>query len=353
MTGRRLSPCALLLGLALGLVISSGCTTKAKNQAALSIALTPGNPKVIYVGTSRTVYRSTDGGRTWTKMSEGLGSHAMYTLAIDPQMTSAIYAGTFGNAVYGSHDGGRHWTIKDGETCGTAIKPGLREYTGSLLIFALAIDASGEVSTIYAGTASGLFISPDNGACWTAHNEGLENLYMTALAVDRSAPGTVYAGTTFGLYKSTNRGQRWTVSDRGMSSGSPPVRPSVSAIAIDPMRPTTVYVGTKLGVYRSTDGAATWTAMSQGLTTHYVQSLVVDPTKPEVLYAGTNGGIYKTTDAAQHWTPVAPGTMRFAIRELVVDPQAPTTVFAATESGLFLSRDAGATWNEIELERPG
>lgn len=333
-----------------GLMLAAGCTRAKPAQAVISIALTPGNPKVIYVGTSRTVYRSTDGGSTWRRMNEGLGRHSMYTLAIDPQMTTAVYAGTFGNAVYGSHDGGRHWTIKDGETCGTALKPGLREYTGSLLIFALAIEASSEVSTIYAGTASGLFRSTDGGACWTAHNEGLENLYITALAVDHSAPGTVYAGTTFGLYKSTNRGQRWSVSDRGMSSGTPPVRPSVSAIAIHPIQPMTVYVGTKLGVYKSTDGAVTWTPMSQGLTTHYVQSLVLDPTKPQVLYAGTNGGIYKTTDGAQHWTSLAPATMRYAVRELAVDSQTPTTVFAATESGLFLSRDAGATWQAVSLE---
>lgn len=335
----------LLAGLLLGL----GCTKAAKEQAVLSIALTPGNPKVLYVGTSRTVYKSADGGATWTRMSEGLGRHSMDTLAIDPQMTTAIYAGTFGNAVYMSHDGGRHWTIKDGETCGTKMKPGLRELTGSLLIFALAIDGGGETSTIYAGTASGLFRSTDRGGCWTAFNEGLQNLYVTALAVDPSAPGTVYAGTTFGLFKSTDRAERWVASDQGMTTGTPPVRPSVSTIAIDPMRPTTLYVGTYLGVFKSADGGKSWTKMNQGLTTLYVQSLVLDPTQPDVLYAGTNGGIYKSTDGAQQWAAIAPAR-RWAIRQLAVNPEAPATVFAATETGLFVSRDAGATWQPAPLE---
>lgn len=344
------------IGLALilaGLAIGTGCTKAAKEQhAVLSIVFTPGNPKVIYVGTSRTVYRSTDGGTAWTRMSEGLGRHAMYTLAIDPQMTTAIYAGTFGNAVYLSHDGGRHWALKDGETCGTAMHPGLREFTGTLLIFALAIDGGSETSTVYAGTASGLYRSTDSGACWTAFNDGLQNLYVTALTVDPSAPGVVYAGTTFGLFKSTNRAQRWVASDQGMTIGTPPVRPSVSAIAINPARPTTLYVGTYLGVFTSVDGGKSWTKTIQGLTTLYVQSLVLDPTKPDILYAGTNGGIYKSTDGAQQWAPIAP-TRNWAIRQLAVNPEAPATVFAATETGLFVSRDAGAVWQPVPLEPLG
>ncbi len=341
-----IGPALLLLA---GLATGAGCTKAAKEQAVLSIVFTPGNPKVIYVGTSRTVYRSTDGGVAWTRMSEGLGQHAMYTLAIDPQMTTAVYAGTFGNAVYLSHDGGRHWTLKDGETCGTAVHPGLREFTGSLLIFALAVDGGGETSTIYAGTASGLYRSTDSAACWTAFNEGLQNLYVTALTVDPSAPGTVYAGTTFGLFKSTNRAERWVASDQGMTTGTPPVRPSVSAITINPARPTTLYVGTKLGVFKSADGGKSWSKTNRGLTTLYVQSLVLDPTHPDILYAGTNGGIYTSPDGGGQWAAIAP-TRQWAIRQLAVNPEAPATVFAATETGLFVSRDAGATWRPVPLE---
>ena len=87
-------PACVFLGIIGILGGTLGCTTKAKDQAVISIALTPGNPQVIYVGTSRTVYKSADGGRTWARMSEGLGVHSIYSLVIDPQMTTAVYAGT-------------------------------------------------------------------------------------------------------------------------------------------------------------------------------------------------------------------------------------------------------------------
>ncbi|MBI4577995.1 MAG: hypothetical protein HY722_17170, partial [Planctomycetes bacterium] len=105
---------------------------------------------------------------------------------------STLYAGTFAgtyeSGLFKTTDGGASWS---------AANTGLT----STIVRALAIDPSAP-STLYAGTVGGVFKTTDGGAGWSAANAGLTSAFVRALVIDPSAPSTVYAGTEYGgVYK--------------------------------------------------------------------------------------------------------------------------------------------------------
>jgi photosystem II stability/assembly factor-like uncharacterized protein len=105
-----------------------------------AIAVAPSDPSVVYAGKVSWggVFRSRDGGASWTSASEGLSSRTVLSLAVDPRRPEFVYAGTL-NGVYRSTDGGNRWT---------PYSEGLDDF-----VTALAIDPSG--LRLYAGTYAG------------------------------------------------------------------------------------------------------------------------------------------------------------------------------------------------------
>src|SRR5882724_701971 len=203
---------------------------------------------------------------------------------------------------------------------------------------------------------------------------------VTALAIDPLTPTTLYAGTAGGVFKSTDGGASWSAI--GLIN--------VTALAIDPLTPATVYVGTGTfdmsalgGVFKSTDGGASWSAT--GGLTGIVWSLAIDPLTPTTVYAATLGydsfdnepaslgGAYKSTDGGASWSPVTlidPGAFTYCspcggVSALAIVPLIPTTIFGVTaamtvyyEDGSFLytvpgdvlkSTDGGASWTRGSL----
>jgi photosystem II stability/assembly factor-like uncharacterized protein len=130
------------------------------------------------------VFKSTDGGATWSGTS--LGS-TVWALAIDPQNPNILYAGTesfYGGGVFKSTDGGATWS-------GTSL---------TRTVWALAIDPQNP-NILYAG-AYGVFKSTDGGATWSEFSDGLTDYYIYALAVNPQYTNIVYAGTrTDGVFK--------------------------------------------------------------------------------------------------------------------------------------------------------
>jgi len=122
--------------------------------------------------------KSLDGGATWR--AAGLTNISVYTLAIDPQTPTTLYAGTQSRGVFKSLDGGGTWSVT-----------GLSSYD----VRAIAIDPQ-TPTTLYVGINSvGVGKSTDSGSTWSALNSGLTNPYVNALAIDPQAPTTIYVGT--------------------------------------------------------------------------------------------------------------------------------------------------------------
>lgn len=258
-----------------------------------ALALDARSPNVLYAGTGRGVFKTTDGARTWKPASNGIdlptGDHplfegSIYGLAIDPVHTSTVYAA--GRGVWKSKNGGATW------------KPVLRRYA-----LALGIDPR-QPETVYATSISSgnsMYRTVDGGDTWRATGpSGLyDHQFVHAIVVDRRAPGIVYAGGARGLFASASQGRTWkTLLSRG-----------VGAIALDPSRVNVLYVGTAAhGVFKSDDGGQTWSALR--LNGRRVSSIAIPPTRPQTIYAGVEwrtppdkqtAAVFASTDGGATW----------------------------------------------------
>jgi photosystem II stability/assembly factor-like uncharacterized protein len=252
----------------------------------------------------------------------------IYAIAIDPSAPATLYAGTWGGGVFKTTNGGTSWT---------AVNSGFTDP----YVLALAIDPS-TPATLYAGTYFGVYVfkSTDGGTNWTAVNSGPTNA-VQALAIDPSTPATLYAGTwADGVFKSTNGGTNWAAVNSGLTDTY------VFALAIDPSAPATLYAG-GARVFKSTNGGTSWTAVNSGLTDLSVYALAIDPSSPATLYAGTGGGsVFKSTNGGTRWSGVkSAGPTSSRVQALAIDPSTPATLYVGTEyGGVFKSTNGGTTW---------
>lgn len=170
---------------------------------------------------------------------------------------------------------------RGGSSVWTAIGPG----GAGADVRALAIDP-GSPTTVYAGTAGGVYKTTNGGATWTTVNQGVTNLSVLSLAIVPGFSSTLYAGTENGIFK-TDSGANWTLLPTLV--GGSLLNLGASAFAIDPTRPATLYAGTDVLVLKSINGGESWVAASFGLPPSFgkVFALAIDPRDVSNLYAGT------------------------------------------------------------------
>src|SRR5439155_1064824 len=155
-----------------------------------ALAIDPVTPATLYAGTdSNGVFKSTNGGASWSAVNTGLTVKTVSNLAIDPQTPATLYTATREAAGFGS--GGVVNKSTDGGGSWSAANTGLPNYS---YLTALAIDPQ-TPATLYATTydpqptpAGVVFKSNDGGGRWSAVNTGLTNLYGRALAIDPQRP---------------------------------------------------------------------------------------------------------------------------------------------------------------------
>ncbi|MBZ5728082.1 MAG: IPT/TIG domain-containing protein [Acidobacteriia bacterium] len=340
---RRLALCALAGVLALGATIQNG-------YAQQALAIDPSNPATLYAAEyGGGVFKSINGGASWTASSSGLTNLGVLALVVDPSNPATLYAGTTKGGVFRSTNGGASWS---------ASNPGL-PYD----VRALAIDPWNP-ATLYAGidagsNAGGVYKSSNGGASWSASNSGLFSvayLPVFALAIDPSNPADLYAGKYdgYGVFKSSNGGASWSASNTGLPAISS-ANSYVLALAIDRSNPTTLYAGTAFGygVFKSSNGGASWSASNSGLTTAFdsqISALAIDPANPATIYAGTylqgsSGGVSKSSNGGTSWSASNNGLTAVGVNALAIDPWNPATLYAATGAGtVFKSANGGASW---------
>ncbi len=294
------------------------------NRAIQALAIDKNSPSTIYAGTGTNggVFKSTDGGASWTALNTGVANAACPAIVIDPASSNILYAGliapNFGTAtgLYKSVDGGNTWASSG--LSGTQI-------------FSLAVDPQNH-SNVYAGGTFGISKSTNGGASWSNASTGLNFGNETAIVIDPTSPNTLYtvAGGG-GVFKSTNGAANWSAVNTGL-----PNPPTSRPLAMDPTAASTLYVGTaSSGVFRTTDGGANWAPVNNGpsLATANMASLAIVPTSPATVFAGTfDGRILKTTNGGVSWTQVYATTTNTGIRALAIDASAPDKVVAAVDS---------------------
>jgi hypothetical protein len=148
-----------------------------------ALAIDPQNLGTVYAGTSGAgVFKSTNGGTSWSAANAGLTAFNVSTLAVDPQNSGTLYA-TAGGSVFKTTDGGAHWSeVYSAPTYGGG---------GDYPAYSLAIDPQ-VPSTVYAGSRpGGVWKSTDGGANWDMVNSGLTlTSRVNSLAIDPQNPNT-------------------------------------------------------------------------------------------------------------------------------------------------------------------
>lgn len=141
------------------------------------------------------IYRSEDGAEHWSADPQGLYDVDVKALAVDPQNSRRIYAGTAPRGVFRSDDGGRTWA--------KSREPLTEE------ILSLAVDpVSGDV---YVGTKAGVFLSADRGDSWQPAGLHWSSRAWALVFDSRTDPPTLYYGGEGGVLKTQNRGYQWDV----------------------------------------------------------------------------------------------------------------------------------------------
>ncbi|MEM7509589.1 MAG: glycosyl hydrolase [Bacteroidota bacterium] len=332
------------------------------------IAIHPQDENVWYVAVaSGGVWKTVNAGTTWKPIFDDQAVYSTGCVTIDPNNPSTVWVGTgenvggrhigFGDGIYRSEDGGMSWT-----------NMGLpeSEHISKIIIHpdnsdVMWVAVQGPLWS--AGGERGVFMSTDGGENWTQTLGDDEWVGATDLAIDPRDPMTLYAATWqrhrtvaaymgggpgTGLHKSTDGGKTW----KELTSGLPKSNMGKIGLAISPINPDVLYAAIELdrrtgGVYKSTDKGETWKKQSNAVAgatgPHYYQELYASPhafdriylvdvriqvsddggktfrrlkeehkhsdnhaivfkaDDPDYLLIGTDGGIYESFDLAENW----------------------------------------------------
>ncbi len=303
-----------------------------------AIAIDPVTPSTLYAGAIQgVVTKSVDGGATWNELL-GVGAPSLVVaLAIDPKTQSTIYASTSQGGISKSIDSGATWA-----GVGFATLPSFPTFNS------LVIDPV-TPSTIYAGdNSNGVYKSVDGGATWNPSNTGLTGpaLQIRQLAIDPQTPATLYAVANTsggsGLFKSTDGGGHWTLIANGNVAA---YNFLILTVAVDPQTPSIVYIGALNGTSKSTNGGTSFAPIHSGMPTRFVEVIAINPKNSATLYAGTIDGIFATANGGALWAAANNGLELTTVTAVAVDPSTPTTIYAGTSvSGLFKSTDGASSW---------
>jgi photosystem II stability/assembly factor-like uncharacterized protein len=292
-----------------------------KGQSIHALAQAHSDPRMLFAGTLKGVYRSSDSGATWEQISpEGDREiHEVESLAIDPENPDVVYAGTW-HLPWKTTDGGKNWR---------SIKQGLIVDSD---VFSIIIDPE-HTRTIYLSACSGIYKSENAGLLF--HKiQGIptEARRTRNLMQDPGNREVVYAGTTEGLYKTENGGRTF----ERMTDSSV----VVNAVFVDPRDGKHVLLATdRGGVLASQDAGATFAQSNQGLSERKVAALLIDQSDPQKLYAGVvndknYGGVFASSDGGVTWAQVGKGLDGRDVFALAQTKDG--TVVAGTNDGIFV-----------------
>ncbi len=161
-----------------------------------TLVIDPEAPDRLYAGTWHGVYTTQDGAKNWSVDPDGLYDVDVRALALDPMDSKIIYAGTQPRGVFRSRDGGKTWTA--------GAEP-LTEHIESM-----AIDPANP-SHVYVGTKAGVYISKDRGDHFTSAGLRWSNHAWCLVFDPKTSPPTLYYGGVGGVLKTINEGHWWEV----------------------------------------------------------------------------------------------------------------------------------------------
>jgi photosystem II stability/assembly factor-like uncharacterized protein len=332
-----------------------------------SVAGVASDPKLYYLGSAGGgVWKTVNGGATWTPLFDKQSVSSIGAVAIDPTNHSVVWAGTgetnprndvsWGDGIYKTTDGGRTWT-----------NAGLKE---THAIASIAIDPRdpnvvvvGALGDVFADSPDrGVYRTADGGKSWTKTLYAGPQSGVSELAADPKNPNVMYAGIwqfqrkpwTFtsggpadGIWKSVDGGKTW---NRLTGHGLPEGMMGRIGLAVAPSNPQRVYalIESKDGIlWRSDDAGATWKLMSKDTLVNqrpfYFSHVRVDPSNADHVY-GVSEALSESKDGGKTFKEIA-SQVHVDYHDLWIAPNDPARMIAGEDGGYALTTDGGAAWS--------
>jgi photosystem II stability/assembly factor-like uncharacterized protein len=334
--------------------ISDGYGTPYVHVDQHAVAFSPASPSLVYFGNDGGVFRTTDGGATFSAINNNLGITQFYSGAVHP--TSEIYYG-------GTQDNGTlrttsppSWSVAiPGDGGATAV-----DFTTPTTVYSEYVYLS-----ILKSTGSG---APNS---WTRAMSGIPttggNLsdgtsdrceFIAPLVMDPSNSQVLVAGT-YRIFRTANGGTSWSsISSDLTGDGAGSVGSSgsvITAIAVAKSLSSTIYIGTSGSagsasrVCVTTNTGSSWTDVTKApLPNLYVKSIAIDPANRDraiVTYSGYGAGhVFLTANRGSSWTNISGDLPDLPVNTVVIDPSNTGHWIIGTDLGVFESNNGGTNW---------
>ena len=327
------------------------------NIGRIGLSMAPSRPNIIYalyadeVGPFRGLFKSTDGGESWSRLPDHsliVGNYVSYgwwfgNLRVHPESPDTVFA--LGLELLKTVDGGTTWA-----------------HTSSQM----HVDHHGlyihpqDPNLIVSGNDGGLYVSTNGGTDWD-HRDNLPVTQFYTVEIDHQNPLHVAGGTQDNntYHTTTSMPAEWEALF-AVGDGQ--------YVGIDPDDNRTIYGSYQRGnLLRSLDGGNTFTRVLNGINrqepVNWSAPIELDPSSPETLYTGTDR-VYGSEDKATTWQPISPrlpqsgGTGSIfdtfgTITTIAVAPTHANYIYAGTDDGLvWVSTDGGTTWDDVSQSLP-
>ena len=328
-------------------------------------------PNEYFAGTTGGgVMKTTNGGNTWEAVTDKYFGGTVGSIGIYQPNPDIVYVGTgestlrgntsYGDGVYKTTDGGATWTSL-----------GLKETRH----ISMVIVHPWNPDIVYVGALGhahgpnpdrGVFKTLDGGKTWTKILFHGDSVGVTDLAMDPSDPNVLYAalwqvvrkpwdivsgGPGSGLFKSTDAGEHWTEISR--NKGLPQGTLGNIGISVSRANPKILWAMIEAdsgGLFRSGDAGQSWQRVNKARNIHwrpfYFSRVFADPVDTGTVYL-PNGTLYRSTDNGKHFAEVKPYSELWDTHVLWIAPNNRNRMAIAADQGARVSTNFGANWSSI------
>ncbi|MFT6580394.1 MAG: WD40/YVTN/BNR-like repeat-containing protein [Alphaproteobacteria bacterium] len=286
----------------------------------------PNNASELYAGSQLGLFKSMDGGDSWSDMGVPVDDRSIYSISLHPTDANTIYVGMDHTVIFKTTDGGASWSRLATLQPASAI-PGCFP----VRVLRMVIDPSNP-EEVYAALEVGGFIrSLDGGASWED---------MSQAFVDLS--------------------KQPHLSNHILSDNDAEGMLDLHALTISAAQPGVIWIANRLGLFISDDKGVSW--REYGIEHYseltYGRDILPSPHDPNVFYAalsdsarGQTGSLYRTSDLGKSWNRIDHDiTIESTLMKVAVNDGDPEQVYCAARLGqVFGTEDGGATWNAAHL----
>ena len=326
--------------------------------ASGSVAIDPTDPNTIYYGEGECnfsgdsypgggIFKSTDGGQSWQQLSINTLNYTSRVI-VAPSNHNIVYVGGYRD-IYKSTDAGQDWVelnLTNGAVNGIAVNP-----TDANVIYAGKGSLWGGADTSY-----GVFKSTDGGSSWTKLNNGLPGSSYCGrveIALSPSTPNVLYVGIwgsdTSRVFRSSDGGSSWTPLSIGNYGGGQGWYNN--CVSVSPQDPNSVFVG-GIDFWHTTNGGTNWTNLTQSYAGGYIHpdqhAIAFAPSNPNVIYIGNDGGVWKSTDGGRTFINCNSNLAITQFYRIAIDPENPLLTYGGTQdNGTLKNTQPSLQWDMI------